>query len=245
MNVDERTAPEPRRAGVVILVGEWSLPGPEQQRRAADAALNAWRHILWPDGLIAYSCLLGEDERSVLHYSQWSGENAARVFASADKRRWAQAVDDSVPGIDRRGVTAYRLYRSTTPLDHAPPAGCLVTVTIGFDGPDEGRQQAWIDSVFTAAGTASPEPKAGMLAAHFHVSLDGTRVLNLAEWSTSRAHRNAVDSADASAQRLRAAVHAFPGVTRTVVRRYARYRRATPETIRPVIQTGESPGPAD
>jgi hypothetical protein len=49
-----------------------------------------------------------------------------------------------------------------------------------------------------------------MIAAHFHLSTDGAGVLNLAEWATLQAHR---DAAGQPAPRLRAATRDFPGVS--------------------------------
>ncbi len=209
----------------LALAGEWSTSGPEHQRRAADAALAAWQATGWPAGLLAHTCLLGQDGRSVLHYTQWAGENAARAFAGTGKPGWIRAVDGAVYGIEHRKVTAYQLYRNTTPAPGSPPAGCLVTVTIDFGTPDAQRQRDWVDNVFAAAGTDSPAPAAGMLAAHFHISVDGTRVLNLAEWTTAQAHRDAIA---APAKRFHAAVRQFPGVAGSAVQRYTPYRRITP-----------------
>ena len=120
----------------LVLIGEWSAPGPDAQRRAAEAALNAWRAHPWPDGLLAHHCLLGEDGRAVVHHLRWADEAAARAFAGTGKPGWARTVDAAAPGITRHRVTAYRQYRTTTPLTAAPPAGCLVTVTVDLDAPD-------------------------------------------------------------------------------------------------------------
>jgi hypothetical protein len=159
-----------------------------------------------------------------VHFTQWTGQVAARAFTRSDKSLWASAVDDAVPGIARLKVTAYRRYRSTTALTAPPPTGCLVTVTVDFDGPDPRRQRAWVDNTFAAAGTVDPSPDAGMLAAHFHVSLDGTRVLNLAEWTSAQAHRDALAM---PAPPFRARVRAFPGVISSVAQRYLSYQHAT------------------
>lgn len=167
----------------------------------------------------------------MLQYSQWADESASRAFAGTDKPLWAHAVHTAVPGIEHRKVTAYRLYRNTTPVVEPPPTGCLVTVTIDFDEPGAQRQRCWVDNVFAAAGTTDASPTVGMLAAHFHVSVDGTRVLNLAEWTTAQAHHDAGASTTTPAERFRTAVQDFPGVVNSDVRRYAPYRCITPSTI--------------
>lgn len=205
----------------LVLVGEWTVPDPALQRDAADAALDAWRHRSWPDGLCAHHCLLGEDGRTVLHHLQWADGAAARAFAATGKPGWSRFVDAAVPGVRHRGVSAYRRYRDSTPLHAPPPTGCLVTVTIDFEGPDPDRQRAWVDDVFRAAGTTSAAPTSGMLAAHFHLGVDGTRVLNLAEWTSAAAHREAVSAAPATG--FRARVRSFPGVVRNTTSRYVPY----------------------
>jgi hypothetical protein len=224
MQEASRATPGMDRASTgLVLVGEWRVADPDQQHRTADAALAAWDITGWPTGLLAHSLLLGEDDGTVLHYLQWSGESACRGFAWTGRNRWVRSVDAAVPGIGHRGVTAYRWYRSTTSLAAPPPAGCLVTVEVRFDGPDPQRQRKWTDGVFAAAGTSDACPAAGLLAAHFHLSVDGTQVLNLAEWTTANAHQEAA----ATPGTLRRAARHFPGVTGSAVRRYAPYRRVT------------------
>jgi hypothetical protein len=206
----------------LVLIGEWAVSDPELQRAAADAAVDAWGVHAWPDGLRAHHCLLGEDGRTVLHHLQWADAPAARAFAATGRPAWKRFVDDVVPGIMHRGATAYRRYRDTVALPTPPPTGCLVTVTVDFDGSDPRRPRAWVDNVFRAAGTANASVQSGMLAAHFHVSVDGSRALNLAEWTTAEAHRDAVAGPTTG---FRARVRAFPGVTRNVTRRYVPYRQ--------------------
>lgn len=205
----------------LVLIGEWSVADPARQRDAADAAVAAWRHQAWPDGLLAHHCLLGEDGRSLLHHLQWTDESAARTFAGAGKPDWSRFVGRAVSGIRHDGVTAYRRYRDTLPLTAPPPTGCVVTVTVDFDGPDPRRLRYWVDDVFRAAGTVSASPATGMLAAHFHVGVDGTRVLNVAEWTHAPAHRDAVAGPTTG---FRARVRAFPGVVRNMTKRYVPYR---------------------
>lgn len=234
MHTDTTVVPDIARADAgPSLVGEWRTGGPDEQRDTADAAMDAWRHTAWPHGLLAHTCLLGEDERTVLHYSQWSNQNAARSFAGTGKTEWIAAVRATVPEVEHRKVTAYRLYRNTTPLDEPPRTGCLVTVTIDFEGRDAQRQQAWVDNVFAAAGTAAASPEAGMLGAHFHLSVDQTRVLNLAEWTTHQAHQDATIATDTSAQDFRAKIQPFPGITHSVVQRYTPYRYAAVSATSP------------
>lgn len=208
----------------LVLVGEWATASQQDQRLAADAALAAWQDGAWPAGLLAYHCLLGEDGGSLLHYQQWSSADACRAFVATGRPRWLASVAAAVSGIQHRQATAYQLYRSTPRLDAAPATGCLAIVTVDFDGADPQRQRDWVNNVFRAADSDQASLEAGLIAAHFHVSVDGTRVLNIAEWTTAGAHRTAVTE---PAARLRSTTRQFPGVTGIAVQRFTPYRGVT------------------
>ncbi len=208
----------------LVLVGEWATASQQDQRSAADAALAAWQDGVWPAGLLAYHCLLGEDGSSLLHYQQWTSADACRTFVANGRPRWLASVAAAVPGIQHRQATGYERYRSTSRLDTAPAAGCLTTVTVDFDSAGQQRQRDWVNSVFSAADSDQTSLEAGLIAAHFHVSVDGTRVLNIAEWTTADAHRRAVAE---PAARLRRTTQQFPGVTGIAVQRFTPYRGMT------------------
>jgi hypothetical protein len=97
-----------------------------------------------------------------------------------------------------------------------------VVVSVTFDGPDEARLRAWVDAVFDALA-AEEDLHPGGISGHFHVSTDGTRVLNYAEWTSEEAHREALErssrGAVGSGPRWRE-VQTFPGLTSSTVRRY-------------------------
>lgn len=95
---------------------------------------------------------------------------------------------------------------------------------VDFDGADQQRQEDWVNSVFAAADTGQASLEAGLIGAHFHVSLDGARILNLAEWTTADAHRQAIT---APAPRLRTTTQQFPGATGIAVHRFTPYRSMT------------------
>ncbi|MEV7908307.1 antibiotic biosynthesis monooxygenase, partial [Streptomyces anulatus] len=113
------------------------------------------------------------------------------------------------------------LYRSGT-RDDAPEPGCVVIVSVEFAGPDRQRQEQWVDTVFDAL-TAETEPHPGGVSAHFHLSVDGTRVLNYAEWTDEASHRAALESSGqgtvGSAPEWRRVVD-FPGVRDSGFKRY-------------------------
>jgi hypothetical protein len=88
-----------------------------------------------------------------------------------------------------------------------------VTVRAEFSRPDARR---WADGVFEASAL-DPRPVPGLIGAHFHLSLDGRHMLNLAEWSDEQAHRRQVDE---SGGPVRTATRLFPGLTRFSFERF-------------------------
>ncbi|MFC5823556.1 antibiotic biosynthesis monooxygenase [Nonomuraea insulae] len=163
-------------------------------------------HAPWPEGLISFSTLVSTDGETVLTYTQWANGEASREFMA---------------GLTGTEPVEYRLYRSSGRED-PPVPGCVVVVSVEFDGPDNQRQQHWIDTVFDAmAGETQPHP--GGISGHFHLSTDGTRVLNYAEWTDEQAHRDALDTSGqatvGSSPGWRRVVD-FPGVKSGGFRRY-------------------------
>jgi hypothetical protein len=115
----------------------------------------------------------------------------------------------------------------------APAPGCIVVVSVEFDAADAARQRAWIDTVFEAI-EAEPTPIAGGIAGHFHVSADGTRVLNYAEWVDEASHQAALDRAGTGTiggGPKWQAVSAFPGVKSSGFTRYGFVRRLVGERV--------------
>ncbi|RZQ61997.1 antibiotic biosynthesis monooxygenase [Amycolatopsis suaedae] len=218
------TLPDPGRADSgVVLASEWTVPA-DRQRAAADAALRAWdRHPL-PDGLLSHSVYTSTDGERVLHYSQWTDTGAVARFRETDPARQREILAE-VPEIERHGVDDYTLYRGGRTEGDTRVAGIIVLVTMIFDGPDPARQREWVDSVFAAldadrAGGTLPE---GGIAAYFHTSNDGVKVINYAEWETEQHHIDALAAPGdgiGSPSPLWHRVQNFPGNVGGSVRRY-------------------------
>ncbi|MGW0556310.1 antibiotic biosynthesis monooxygenase [Streptomyces sp. NPDC002926] len=208
----------------LVQVSTWDVGTPERQRAAVEAVAEVWQSRDWPGaGLLSYSVFVGEDGTTLLHYSQWRDEDAYQDFLRAHRDDRNEEIDAAVPGIQRRGPRSYQLYRSGgRGTDDRRIPGCVVIVDVEFDGPDTERQRAWVDGVFEALRT-EPHPHPGGIAGHFHVSVDGTRVLNYAEWESAEAHREALTApGDGVGSRTPqwAKVQSFPGVTGGGVNRY-------------------------
>ncbi|MET9924716.1 MULTISPECIES: antibiotic biosynthesis monooxygenase [unclassified Streptomyces] len=225
MTVQFTDRPDPGRADAgIVKASTWGVGTPERQRQVVDAIRKAWESRAWPHaGLLSYSVLVGEDGATLLHHSQWTGELAYQDFVRESRDARNDDIDAAVPGIERRDLHTYELYRSglRTQGDSREP-GCVVIVDVEFAGPDPARQRDWVDTVFEALG-ADPHTPAGGIAAHFHVSTDGTRVLNYAEWESAEHHIAALAAPGdgvGSPSPLWERVLKYPGVTGGGVNRY-------------------------
>ncbi|MFJ2702376.1 antibiotic biosynthesis monooxygenase [Streptomyces sp. NPDC087428] len=235
MSVEFVSRPDFTRADAgIVKASTWDVGTPERQRLAVEAIRDAWAAREWPrPGPLSYTVHAGEDGRTLFHYSQWPDEESYRAFVRAGRDTRNAEIDAAVPGIERIAPHTYELYRSASlggPDGREP--GCVVIVDVEFEGADKARQRDWVDGVFEALGT-DPAPAPGGIGGHFHVSTDGTRVLNYAEWVSARAHidalaapGNGVGSRTPQWER----VQDYPGVTGGGVRRY------TPAlSLRPVV----------
>ncbi|NLU74221.1 antibiotic biosynthesis monooxygenase [Streptomyces sp. HNM0575] len=216
--------PDPAREDSrIAFFSRWRLPRPGDRQAALDAIAGAWEPEPWPSpGLLGYHLYTGEDGVTLLHHSQWTGEDAYAAYAREHRGTRNDAIDAAVPGIERLALGSYRHYRGGRAEGDARVPGCVVIVSVEFEGPDPVRQRAWVDAVFEALGT-DPQPPGGGIAAHFHVSTDGERVLNYAEWESAQAH---VDALDAPGRGIGGPteqwrrVQQYPGLKRSTVERY-------------------------
>ncbi|MFD4795767.1 antibiotic biosynthesis monooxygenase [Streptomyces anulatus] len=210
--------PDPARADARLAkVSTWNVGTQRRQGEAVDAIRKAWESREWPHpGLLSYSVWAGEDGATLLHYSQWTGEQDYQDFVREGRDIRNAEIDAAVPGIERLEPHTYELYRSgLRAAGDTREAGCLVIVEAEFDGPDPARQRAWVDTVFEALGEEADLP-AGGIAAHFHVSTDGTRVINYAEWESAEHHIAALaapgDGVGSPSPHWER-VHTYPGMT--------------------------------
>ncbi|MFI1012154.1 antibiotic biosynthesis monooxygenase [Streptomyces sp. NPDC020965] len=223
--------PDLGRSGVgVVKVSTWDVGTPERQHATVDAIATAWGSRRWPAvGLLSYTVHIGEDGRTLLHYSQWADEEAYQKFFRGYRDERNAEIDAAVPGIDRVGIHGYELYRGGVPEGDGRVPGAVVIVEVEFEGPDRERQRAWVDQVLTAlaadekSGAGRGGPRDAGISGWFHLGVDGDRVLNYAEWETADAHRAALaapgEGIGGDGPEW-AAVHAFPGVTGRRVTRY-------------------------
>ncbi|MFF1511360.1 antibiotic biosynthesis monooxygenase [Streptomyces sp. NPDC058326] len=218
--------PDFHRPGVgAVLASTWRVGTPERQRAAVEAVRGVWQSREWPDpGLLAYTVYTGNDGDTLLHYSQWTTEQAFEDFVRTHRDDRNAEIDAAVPGIERVVLHRYAPpYRSAVLDDRSARTlpGALAVVEVDFEGPDEARQKGWVDAVFAAMDDEEGKrPARGGIGAHFHLSTDGTRVLNLAEWEDERAHAEWLAADASEVGEAWARVRGYPGLTGSRVRRY-------------------------
>jgi len=175
-----------------ILVSEWTVETPERQRATVEAFRSIWESVLWPVGLLSVNLFSSTDGSTIMNYAQWTSEGAYQAFTRSHLRsRLVEEIDRLIPGIERKPPIQYRMYRGNS-RENPPPTGCVVMVSVEFEGPDEQRQRRWIDTVFDAIHDETELPPGG-ISGYFHTSIDGTRVLNYAEWIDEESHRWAIE----------------------------------------------------
>ncbi|MDG9715148.1 antibiotic biosynthesis monooxygenase [Streptomyces sp. DH24] len=202
----------------------WRLGTPERQHQAVEAVAATWERRPWPAAdLLGYHLYTGHDGSTLMHYSQWRSEQAYEAFVKTHRQERNDEIDTAVPGIERLRLGRFRHYRSAGAPDWGGRVpGCVVIVDVEFEGPDPERQRAWVDAVLEALDS-DPRQHPGGIAAHFHLSTDGTRVLNYAEWESARAHIDALaapgDGIGGPTEQWRR-VRNWPGLKSSTVTRY-------------------------
>ncbi|MFC9705977.1 antibiotic biosynthesis monooxygenase [Streptomyces sp. NPDC056943] len=217
--------PDLHRPGIgAVLVSTWRVGTPERQQAAVDAIRKAWESREWPDlGLLSYSVYAGTDGDTLLHYSQWTAEQAYEDFVRTYRDDRNAEIDAAVPGIERVELRRYApIHRSAVRAgrDTGGLPGIVVVVEADFGGPEAGSREEWVDNVFTAMDEdTAMRPGSGGTGAHFHLSTDGGRVLNYAEWESEQAHGEWLAD-DARLGEAWTRVQRHPGLVGGRVKRY-------------------------
>ena len=212
----------------IVLISEWIVDTPERQRATAETAINAWEHD-WPEGLLSHSCFVGIEDTTVLHYSQWTSEEAAD-----EGMHELDAVVDS----ERHEITPYRLYRSFVPDSSSRPRGCIVVISFETDGPE--WQRKLVDWLVDRLPDSEPHP--GMISNHFHISTDGTRMLNYTEWTDEEAHRDVVENDLRESDEVPQMIDAMTGVRGLGYKRFTFHRHlAKPDLTHGDLKTDLRP----
>lgn len=210
--------PDPARTDAAIVSsGEWAVGALDRLPVVAAAITAAWQTMTWPAGLLSYAVYVDTDGDLIRDYAQWTDAAAADAFGPVRHDRL---------GIERRDETTYHRYRGGR-SDAGRAPGAVVGVRVDTDSDTLSR--AWVDAVFEALDRDRGLPDGGM-GAFFHISTDGRRVLNYAEWASAAAHRQAMaaNGRGISSGPWWDKVQNMPGVRPQSVTRFHLYATMTP-----------------
>ncbi|ONK09325.1 antibiotic biosynthesis monooxygenase [Streptomyces sp. MP131-18] len=164
----------------IVLVTPLYVGSAEAQRAETERVLAPYRRGALPEGMLSVNVFTCTEAENVLTYAQWTSDAAYRTFAH-DAGRGAEDPDATEP-------VRYTLYRGRV-LEPGSTPGLLVPPVFDVDGRDRQRRSA--DNLLDGPlGTPFP----GLVGSHFHLSQDGTRVLNWAEWVDEEAHERFMQS---------------------------------------------------
>ena len=197
----------------IVVTSRWQVADRHAQRAAADSAMARWNRLPWPEGCLSIACFLSTDGQLILFYTQWTDERHAMSFKGQD-------ADDLEPGTTRLDTIVSR--PADPPSSRSadgPFPGCVALITIATDDPDHQRQAA--ESIAAIGAQADP----GAIGGHVLFSLDGTRVILYAEWTSEEAHREAVAGAAFGGER--GIFDGRKGIQGLTMNRYQPYRAST------------------
>jgi hypothetical protein len=195
-----------------VLIDQWDVGTRERQLAGADALARLWSSAPLPGGCLSLNLYVSDDGGSVLAYQQWTGHEAYRRYAETAR---PPLTGEIAPGVDHREPTAYRLYRTGFPVPGRTPGSIVI---VRFDTRDERAARALVDGLieeFTGADLPG-----GGLGSHFHIAVDGSRMLNYAEFVDAAAHKAVIDASTRGGNRLGSLIARTEGITPLGFRRY-------------------------
>ncbi|MGW1376526.1 antibiotic biosynthesis monooxygenase [Streptomyces sp. NPDC002446] len=202
-----------------VLISEWDAGSPEGQRAVLDGVARAWAETPLPAGLLSRVLFAGTDGRSVLNYAQWTSDAAHREFVRGENtglRERIAAVLEAAGDVGNSGPTRYRLYRSMLRQGEPQTPGCVIRVAFRTTGHDAAREL--VDGLLDVLGGV--QPGKGGIASHFHISEDGTRVVNYSEWTDPESHAREIGTNLQPGGPVMSFIASLPGVETLGFRRY-------------------------
>jgi hypothetical protein len=167
--------PDVNRPGVgIVLVSPVYVGSAARQRAEVDRIMAPYRGGGLPEEFLSMTAFVSTDDENVLTYAQWTTDDAYREFVRSGGL--GDQDEDAVEPV------RYRLYRGNV-LEPRSVPGALVAPVFDVDGRDRQRRSA---DALVDGPLGKPFP--GLVGSHFHLSTDGTRVLNWAEWVDQEAH---------------------------------------------------------
>lgn len=220
----------------IALVSKWTVEDSRYQKAAGDAAAEVWDHLPWPGGLLSHSVYLGSDGTTIMQYSQWTNEEAIEAFQQNHLPERAKKAYETVPGLERVEAVRYRLYRSMISERPFRRPGCIILVSFETDSPE--LQKTFVNSLIKTVENRSVSHHHGSIASHFHLSTDGKRVLNYAEFTSERAHDEMLQSSLQKDDAVPRLISSIPGLKPLGFERFHLYKSISQRTFN---ETDESP----
>lgn len=163
----------------IVLVTPLYVGSAQAQQAEAERVMAPYREGRLPDGMLSLSVFTCTQSENVLTYAQWVSDQHYRKHV-----RSTGADQDP----DATEPVRYRLHRGRL-LEPGSVPTLLVPPVFDVDGRERQRRAA--DSLLDGP-LGIPFP--GLVSSHFHISVDGTRVLNWAHWVDEEAHERFMQS---------------------------------------------------
>ncbi|MFD8015224.1 hypothetical protein [Streptomyces sp. NPDC058955] len=180
----------------VALVTTLPVDTPADQRQVAEAVAGRGSEPgSWPDGLVSFSVYADSAGATVLVHTQWASE--PDLAEARKEAAWPPGLD-ALPGAGTPTATPFHHYRTVRGTAPAGPAALPESFPVAFfDTADRAAAEEWLDGLLASEERTEGADRAypGALAAHLHISVDGTKVLSFSEWLTEEqavAHIEAV-----------------------------------------------------
>ncbi|MER5740045.1 hypothetical protein ABT117_30860 [Streptomyces sp. NPDC002262] len=169
----------------VALVTTVPVDGPGRPRAVAEAVARLGADPdAWPRGLASFTVYVDETGATVLTYAQWTSEEALAGARKGAGAAWPAGLG-TVPGAGAPAATPFRHYRTVLGTAPTGPAALPESFPVAFfDTADEAAAREWLDGLLASEESSEGADRAypGAVAAHLHISVDGTRVLSFSEW---------------------------------------------------------------
>ncbi|MCT2592822.1 antibiotic biosynthesis monooxygenase [Streptomyces sp. N2-109] len=207
----------------LVLMSQWDVPdGPERRRTVMDGTIEAWEQHPLPEGFLSRVAFEGTDQKTIFNYAQWTSVEAHREFAQnpANQEGLTPRIVAIAGPVGTPGK--YELYRSLRAKETPAVPGCIVAVTFDTDGPETARK--FVDTLVEHFGEEQPGNEDGGIASHFHIHLDGSRVVNYSEWTSPEAHEEMVRTQLQEGSEIMKLVGSIEGLHPQGFRRFLPYR---------------------
>ncbi len=170
-----------RPGAASVFLTQWWVPTKTSAVAELDRLADIWDAVALPSWVRTLRFYKSVDETTCLMYAECEPEHTL-----------APLVQQLPAGYSGRRLSEF-IHEGTVLVDPTPsgahqsaPGPVVVVASFDVDGPE--RQRAVVDSVVQRISESSVSDQEGLISADLYTSVDGTRVLNFATWTTDDAH---------------------------------------------------------